>query len=144
MRKSLVLTIASAPLLLGTGVALSTPAAATDISQAVELCDKNPSCTKHPRGPGGLDLKVKTSEGDKTVRCPITGPCVVLRTTPSGDTKGRGQGTRGNVDSILAKPTRSPKAGAAPANILETSPGLSPHGPSGTGAPAAPKGPAFR
>jgi hypothetical protein len=132
MRKSIVLTIAAAPLLLGTGVALSTPAAATDIKQAVKLCDANPNCTKSPGGAGGLDLKVKTSQGDKTVRCPITGPCTVTFTSDSAIVTGilAGAHRKAGKGQQELTPGLVPSGG-----LLDSGSGLQQQGPARTGTP---------
>jgi hypothetical protein len=58
------------------------PAFATTTSQAIKLCQKNPSC--HSRV--GEHSVIFTINGQEAVECPklSTGQCIVVRTNPHG------------------------------------------------------------
>jgi hypothetical protein len=134
-------------LLLTTGAVLSPPAAATDLHQAVKLCDANPNCALLPPVDGtGMQMVVKTSQGEKIVDCPAKGPCTVSLTKPTGGTTGVGKGVSRNVNVVLARPPVPPgKTGGGLLrnnSILDGSGGFSTQGPAGTGGPAT-TGPAL-
>jgi len=90
-------------------VTLSTPAAATDIQQAVDICRDTGNCRITPNHEtGGLFILVDTSEGPKGVSCPPKGPCSVQSKTPQGgksSAAGKKGGTyaAGNVAAVLKK-----------------------------------------
>jgi len=92
-------------------VTLSTPAAATDVHQAIKMCQDNANCRFSSNyETGGLYIEVDTSEGHKTVSCPPKGPCSVQSKTPQGgksSTVGKkgGKYAAGNVAAILQKPS---------------------------------------
>jgi hypothetical protein len=69
MRLTITLPLCGA--LFGVLVVLSTPAAATQIKEAIKLCKKNPACKFTIDGDGGATLHV----GDNVVSCPKTGDC---------------------------------------------------------------------
>lgn len=101
---------AAGPLLLLTAIALSTPAAATDLNQAVKLCDANPNCALlPPTNAQGMEMTVKTpGGGTHIISCPKTGQCTVDLKTPAGGKSATGKA--GNVARVLAG---SAKTGAA-------------------------------
>jgi hypothetical protein len=116
MRISIKL-IAAAPLLLVTGVALSAPAAATDLAEALKLCAKNPDCSAGVMKHGSRVLVIKQSDGTQsTVDCPPKGPCYIVaakgssgRGKPGGTA---GAGAVGNVMGVSSPTKETGKTGA--------------------------------
>ena len=88
MRKSVVLLAAIT--LFAAAAAFTTPAAATEVKEAVKLCDNNPNCKSGPPDSTGVRfLNVRTSEGTTYkgityIACPPEGDCRVLMFDPEG------------------------------------------------------------
>ena len=100
---------AAAPLLLVTGVLLSTPSAATDAREAIRRCDAAPPCHFTVDRDGGLTV-FGASGG--IVQCPAKGPCSVVANI-KGDRPKPGSGV-GKVPGVLAASPR----GTAKSEIL--------------------------
>jgi len=111
---------AVAPLLLVTGLVLSTPCAATEASEAIRRCDATPGCTFNVNDDGGLVVRGPTGG---IVQCPAKGPCTVVSTVRGGKPK-PGAGAPGKVTGVMA-PVLSPRTpkpkDAAPAHKVEKS-----------------------
>jgi hypothetical protein len=97
----IVLTTA-APLLLVTGVVLSSPAAAIEGEAAAVACEKRPgACFAEYLPDGGVDIYVcNAGESCRTIHCPPKGACgfTSLRTPKGGKPVA---GAAGNVMGIL-------------------------------------------
>lgn len=84
MRKSVV--VLAATILIAAAAAFTTPAAATEVKEAVTLCDNNPNCKSGtPDSTGAMLLNVKTSKGTTYIDCPPKGDCHILRHDPKGN-----------------------------------------------------------
>jgi hypothetical protein len=84
LRKSVVLLVAT--MLIAAVAAFTTPAAATEVKEAVKLCDQNPNCKSAlPDSTGVRFFNVKTSEKMTFIACPPEGDCRVLMFDPEGD-----------------------------------------------------------
>ena len=88
-------------------VTLATPASATEVREAVRLCDKNPNCGYgSPDSDGSMLLVVKDGGGGgggaTVIHCPPKGPCSVQKKNPTGKGK-ETAGKSGNVAGALAK-----------------------------------------
>ena len=101
------LSFSPSPPVIATAAA-STPAGATEIDQAIGLCNANPNCRIISQNGGGATLcvKGKRTDCDKTVECtaPGKGGCAVF-------SKGKQQVLRGNVGMVLSH------AGSKPVTI---------------------------
>lgn len=60
--------------LAGSGWAIAAPAAATDKTTAMALCEANRYCRSRPAPGGGTDIFV----GNNYVFCPATGECICV------------------------------------------------------------------
>ena len=109
---------------------VATPARAMDSGEAAKLCaDRGPDCVVGMDKDGNSEFCVKNTNGVECVTCPRPpGNCTVAL---KGNT-GPGQ-TRLPVNVFRVPPIRSP-------GLLDSSPGFSPQGPSGTGTPGTPSG----
>ncbi len=104
MRTSLILTMTGGFI---AAVALSTPAGATKISQAIQLCKKNPNC--HDIGGGQFCVDVGTDLCKHLVTCPKKGNCKIAYLKA-----GAGQKPPGNVGTALARASGKPSGIKAP------------------------------
>jgi hypothetical protein len=77
MRKFIALPIAAALIAAATGI--SSPAAATTLKEALQLCNKTGNCTVHGTPGKGVNILYKGSE----IYCPYGGgQCVCLLCSP--------------------------------------------------------------
>jgi hypothetical protein len=134
MRLSIVFAVAAASVTIAS--ALPTPAAATDIDEAIKLCGQNRSCgiiNTGKDGPGdGVDLQIVQSDGTvNIVDCPPRGkgPCQVVARPNNGG--GRPVAVKGAnpVNVISGTPPKTGTAGGKTQPVATT-------GKAGTTAPA--------
>ncbi len=118
--------------LIGAAIFTASPADATNYSQAVKLCKKNPKCEQH-----GHDFCVNSCHQVVTCDPGKYGKCWVVHIQSDGGKK-HVQGNVGAVLTVTGKPhpTRRPSAG-----LLDANPGFSQQGPAATGTPTAPPPP---
>jgi hypothetical protein len=130
-----IILITAAPLLLVTGIALSTPAPAMEIGPAVKACQANPNCAILPtEGPGvQMIIKSGTGKGDSgaVIDCPPKGQCVTVKKQPKGAKTQTGARPTEASSGKPAKGGSTPLAGG----LLDTSQGFNAQGPGATGAP---------
>jgi hypothetical protein len=143
MRSSLISIMAAAFVVAAAGIA--TPAAATQIQEAIKLCKKNPDC-KQTSSTGGSNFNVGTNE----VWCPDKGECECIQCTgrpPMHRTEGLGS-LRAAIVGVLSssaavKPSNAPtkSGGILGTGILNSGQGLPGQGPATAGAPRTPSAP---
>jgi hypothetical protein len=120
--------------------ALASPAVATTLSQAQQLCKQNPNCIQ-TKGAGGSNFTV----GNNEVWCPNKGNCECLACAPPARMEGTVVGSRGTVAGTLATSPGKPSLsdGIFGGGLLQATPGFSGQGPApiGTPGPASTPGP---
>ncbi len=82
------------------GMLYLAPADATEVREAIRLCDKNPNCSYRVRDNGSVDITVSDDSGGKYINCPQKGQCTcdICRVAP---TKSKLRAARGAVGGVL-------------------------------------------
>src|SRR5262249_3855617 len=129
--------------LVAAAAGFASPATATTLSQAQQMCRKNPSCHETKDRAGGSNFNGNGPGGKWEITCPSNGDCVCLICVgPPARTQG-GKDVRATVVGVMSssaavkpsKPSTTP-GGVLGSGILESSPILGSQGPAATGSPA--------
>jgi hypothetical protein len=122
---------------------LTAPAAATDQSTAIKLCEKAPNCTVTKVPGHATTIEGTNSRGSYVIGCPAQGACSCItcpRTQPGS------KGPRDLVATVLgvgskAATSRPATSSARPGSILDNSGGYAAQNPSAVGSPITPPKP---